>query len=127
MPAVTAADLILPPPTEGSREVAARVARARAPYRPSATRHSDFAGVLTNSAVPSAAARGRRASDSRGARRCFARPPTPCGCRRAAIIACCGRRAHAPADLDGSDKVGRVHLAEALSYRALMDQVQHAA
>ena len=29
VPAVTAADLILPPPTEGSREVAARVARAR--------------------------------------------------------------------------------------------------
>ena len=29
VPAVTAADLILPPPSEGSREVAARVARAR--------------------------------------------------------------------------------------------------
>ena len=29
VPAVTAADLILPPPTEGSREVAQRVARAR--------------------------------------------------------------------------------------------------
>src|SRR5205823_10702020 len=30
VPAVAAADLILPPPAEGSREVAARVARARA-------------------------------------------------------------------------------------------------
>src|SRR5580765_3626870 len=30
VPAVTAADLILPPPAEGSREVASRVARARA-------------------------------------------------------------------------------------------------
>src|SRR3989440_10354322 len=29
VPAVTAADLILPPPAEGSREVAERVARAR--------------------------------------------------------------------------------------------------
>src|SRR5262249_32214579 len=29
VPAVTAADLILPPPSEGSREVSARVARAR--------------------------------------------------------------------------------------------------
>ena len=29
VPAVTAADLILPPPSEGSREIAARVARAR--------------------------------------------------------------------------------------------------
>ena len=34
VPAVTAADLILPPPTEGSREVAERVARARTPSRP---------------------------------------------------------------------------------------------
>src|SRR4029078_7626260 len=30
VPAVTAADLILPPPAEGSREVAERVAKARA-------------------------------------------------------------------------------------------------
>ena len=29
VPAVTAADLILPPPAEGSKEVALRVARAR--------------------------------------------------------------------------------------------------
>jgi magnesium chelatase family protein len=33
VPAVTAADLILPPPSEGSREIAARVARARHPGR----------------------------------------------------------------------------------------------
>jgi magnesium chelatase family protein len=31
------------------------------------------------------------------------------------------------ADLDGADKVSRVHLAEALSYRALVDQVRRAA
>ena len=31
------------------------------------------------------------------------------------------------ADLDGIDKVGRVHLAEALSYRALTDEVRRAA
>jgi len=36
VPAVTAADLILPPPSEGSREIAARVARAR-DIQPSAT------------------------------------------------------------------------------------------
>jgi magnesium chelatase family protein len=31
------------------------------------------------------------------------------------------------ADLDGADKVGRVHLAEALSYRALADEIRRAA
>ena len=31
------------------------------------------------------------------------------------------------ADLDGADKVARVHLAEALSYRALVDEVRRAA
>jgi len=31
------------------------------------------------------------------------------------------------ADLDGADKVGRVHLAEALSYRALTDEIRQAA
>ena len=30
-------------------------------------------------------------------------------------------------DLDGADKVGRVHLAEALSYRSSMDEVRYAA
>jgi magnesium chelatase family protein len=31
------------------------------------------------------------------------------------------------ADLDGSETVGRVHLAEALSYRALADEMRRAA
>ena len=37
------------------------------------------------------------------------------------------RVARTLADLDGADKVGRVHLAEALSYRALVDEVRRAA
>jgi magnesium chelatase family protein len=37
------------------------------------------------------------------------------------------RVARTLADLDGLDKVGRVHLAEALSYRALADEVRRAA
>jgi len=37
------------------------------------------------------------------------------------------RVARTLADLDGADKVGRVHLAEALSYRALTDEVRRAA
>ena len=31
------------------------------------------------------------------------------------------------ADLDGADKVGRVHFAEALSYRSMADEIRHAA
>ena len=37
------------------------------------------------------------------------------------------RVARTLADLDGDDKVGRVHLAEALSYRALADEIRRAA
>ena len=37
------------------------------------------------------------------------------------------RVARVLADLDGADRVGRVHLAEALSYRALADEVGRAA
>src|SRR5204863_9303702 len=47
VPAVTTADLILPPPAEGSREVAERVARARATQ---AARYAaiELSGVRTN-------------------------------------------------------------------------------
>jgi magnesium chelatase family protein len=37
------------------------------------------------------------------------------------------RVARTLADLDGADKVGRMHLAEALSYRALADEARRAA
>jgi magnesium chelatase family protein len=37
------------------------------------------------------------------------------------------RVARTLANLDGADNVGRVHLAEALSYRALVDEVRRAA
>ena len=37
------------------------------------------------------------------------------------------RVARTLADLDGADKVGRVHLAEALSYRALTDEIRRTA
>ncbi len=37
------------------------------------------------------------------------------------------RVARALADLDGTEKVGRLHLAEALSYRALADDLRRAA
>jgi len=37
------------------------------------------------------------------------------------------RVARTLADLDGADKISRLHLAEALSYRALADDVRRAA
>ena len=37
------------------------------------------------------------------------------------------RVARTLADLDGAETIGRVHLAEALSYRALADEVRRAA
>jgi magnesium chelatase family protein len=37
------------------------------------------------------------------------------------------RVARTLADLDGADKIGRLHLAEALSYRALAEDVRSAA
>jgi magnesium chelatase family protein len=124
VPAVTAADLILPPPAEGSKEVAARVAQARAVQ---AERYAKFNrdGVLTNAAAPATVLEEVARPDSGGlallrdasdAMRLSAR-----GYHRVLRVA------RTLADLDGAEKVGRVHLAEALSYRALVDNVQRAA
>src|SRR5262249_12494929 len=123
-PAVTAADLILPPPTEGSREVAARVARARAMQAeryatlglPQLRTNADAHGPLleegarpdANGPAPFRDAPGAMGLSARGSHRVL-------------------RVARTLADLDGADKVARVHLAEALSYRALVDEVRRAA
>ena len=95
VPAVTAADLILPPPAEGSKEVAARVAQARAVQ---AERYAKFGldGVAHQLGRAGGGAGGRRPSRQRRPRAAARRRPTPCGCRRAAIIACCGWRARSP-------------------------------
>ncbi len=124
VPAVTAADLILPPPAEGSREVAARVARARAIQ---AERYAAMGlkGVRTNAMVQGSVledvARPEGSAltllkDAADAMRLSAR-----GYHRVLRVA------RTLADLDGADKVGRVHLAEALSYRAFADEVRRAA
>ena len=124
VPAVTAADLILPPPTEGSREIAERVALARARQAaryaaiglPHVRSNATVAGaVLEDVARPDASGLAllREAAD---AMRLSAR-----GYHRVLRVA------RTLADLDGADKVGRVHLAEALSYRALADEVRRAA
>ena len=124
VPAVTAADLILPPPAEGSREVAARVARARAMQ---AERYAALGlpGVRTNADAHSPvledvarldAAGMTLLKDAADAMRLSAR-----GYHRVLRVA------RTLADLDGADKVGRLHLAEALSYRAMADEIRRAA
>src|SRR3954469_19893129 len=124
VPAVTAADLILPPPTEGSREVAERVARARtmAVERyagiglPHIRTNAAAAGpVLEDVARPDANGLSLL-RDAADAMRLSAR-----GYHRVLRVA------RTLADLDGTETVGRVHLAEALSYRALADEVRRAA
>ncbi len=124
VPAVTAADLILPPPSEGSREMAERVLRARemqaqryaavglAHIRTNAAAHGS---VLEDAARPDAGGLALL-RDAADAMRLSAR-----GYHRVLRVA------RTLADLDGADRVGRVHLAEALSYRMLADEVRRAA
>ena len=124
VPAVTAADLILPPPAEGSREVAARVAAARdiqlrryaALGLPRIRTNAEApAAVLEEIATldPQGSTLLREAADSM---RLSAR-----GYHRVLRVA------RTLADLDGADRIGRVHLAEALSYRVLAEDMQRAA
>ena len=124
VPAVTAADLILPSPAEGSAEVAARVARAR---ERQARRYAalNLEGITTNAGCPPALLEEVAQPDPEGlslirdaanAMRLSAR-----GFHRVLKV---GRTL---ADLDGEERVRRIHIAEALSYRAHADRRSNAA
>jgi len=124
VPAVTAADLILPPPSEGSSEVAARVARARdlqaeryaALGAPNVLTNAQASGPLLEQVARLDGAGLSLLRDAADAMHLSAR-----GYHRVLRVA------RTLADLDAAEKVGRVHLAEALSYRALADEVRRAA
>jgi magnesium chelatase family protein len=124
VPAVSAADLMLPPPAEGSADVAARVAQARG------VQAERFAAlgmpqIRTNAETPAAVlddiARPdndalKLLRDAAEAMRLSAR-----GYHRVLRVA------RTLADLDGMDRLTRVHLAEALSYRVLAKDLRRAA
>jgi magnesium chelatase family protein len=124
VPAVTAADLILPPPAEGSAEVAARVARAR---QMQIERYAAIGlpQIRTNAAASGPVLEEMARPDSGGL--ALLRDATDAMRLSARGYHRVLRVARTLADLDGAEKVGRVHLAEALSYRALADEVRRAA
>jgi magnesium chelatase family protein len=123
VPAVSAADLILPAPAEPSAVVAQRVAAARTIQReryaalglPFACNAQCTPAVIEKVAEPDAPAMAllRQAAD---AMRLSAR-----GYHRILKVA------RTLADLDGAERAGRIHLAEALSYRAVGDMLAAAA
>ena len=124
VPAVTAADLILPPPAEGSKEVAARVARARdiqmARYTAAGLPH-----IRTNAEAPASLLEEIAQPDAQGTK--LLRDASETMRLSARGYHRVLRVARTLADLDGSDKIGRLHLAEALSYRALAEDLRSAA
>ncbi|MDO6413019.1 YifB family Mg chelatase-like AAA ATPase [Sphingomonas sp. BIUV-7] len=108
---VSAADLVLPPPAEGSTQVRARVAAARAlqtarfagePVRTNAEADGE---LLDRFATPDDPGR-KLLAQAAEAMRLSAR-----GYHRVLRVA------RTIADLGGSEGVGRIHVAEALSYR----------
>jgi magnesium chelatase family protein len=114
VPAVTAADLILPAPREGSAEIAARVALARAVQNnrygalglgEAMTNAAAPANVIEEAAALDASAKSllRDAAEKLGL--------TARGYHRVLKLA------RTIADLDGAPDVGRKHLGEALAYR----------
>src|SRR6187399_3202775 len=124
VPAVTATDLILPPPAEGSAEVAARVAAARDIQL---VRYADagMPNVRTNAEAPASLLETIAQPDAQGQKllrdAADTMKLTARGYHRVLRVA------PTLADLDGAEKIGRLHLAEALSYRALAEDLRRAA
>lgn len=122
VPAVTAADLIAPGKAESSADVAERVAEARRIQR---ERYQGLGlSTLTNAQAPASLIETVVRPDEAGCR--FLQEAADTLALSARGYHRVLKLARTLADLDGLDTVGRLHLAEALSYRG-QDTQRHAA
>ncbi len=114
-PPVTAADLALPPAPEGSKEVAARVAHARALQAERGAALGLAAPQCLNARLSGAALDAIAAPDERG--RALLISATEAGQLSARGWARTLRLSRTIADLEGAQTIVRRHIAEALSWR----------
>jgi magnesium chelatase family protein len=124
VPAVTAADLIRPSASETSAQVAARVTRARALQRerfaalghPALSTNAQCSTALIETIATPDSAGQALLSDAADKMKFSAR-----AYHRILKVA------RTLADLDGAGQVGRIHLAEAISYRIAGERLSMAA
>jgi len=115
VPAVRAADLALPPPAEGSAQVAARVAAARERQKARYGRLPADVRIRTNAEADGVLLDQIAAPDPEGKRLMTdAADRLHLSARGYHRVL---RVARTLADLDASENVRRIHIAEALSYR----------
>ncbi len=109
--ALRATDLALPAPAEGSDAVAARVAAARARQ----TARQSITGARTNAELDGEALEQFARPDDAGLKLLMQAADAMRLSARSYVRV--QRVARSIADLEGADAVGRIHIAEALSYR----------
>ena len=108
---VSASDLALPPPAEGSAEVAARVAIARARQ----TARAEATGARSNAELEGAALEAVATPDEPGKQLLMQAAAAMRLSARGYVRML--RVSRTIADLAGAETIGRIHVAEALSYR----------